>query len=296
MNLAQLKYAAELERSKSISAAAKNLYMSQPNLSKSIRELEAELGVTLFQRSKRGVVPTKEGMEFLGNAKSILEQMENLENAYADKGQKHKEIFFAAPRASYIAAAYARWLQKHIHLLIFPSYKETNPVRAMQDVALGSAAVGIIRVSTYDEEYYKAQIAENGLYYETLWEFTAALLLGHNNPLAEEKQVEFHQLRDYVEIIFGDSVNPQYPLEHRKIQIYDRGSQFNILRAVPQSFMWVSPLPSEELLCHGLVVKSCRNAITYKDLIVYKSRERLGKEELEFINELHDEIAQLNMP
>ena len=79
MNLQQLRYAVEVAKTGSITAAAKNLYMGQPNLSKSIRELEAELGITLFERTARGVAPTKNGEDFLGYARSIIAQMESLE-------------------------------------------------------------------------------------------------------------------------------------------------------------------------------------------------------------------------
>ena len=78
MNLQQLKYAVEIARVGSISKAAKNLYMGQPNLSKSIKELEAELGQTLFSRTARGVQPTRAGEDFLGYARSILSQVESL--------------------------------------------------------------------------------------------------------------------------------------------------------------------------------------------------------------------------
>ena len=86
MNLQQLKYAVEIARVGSISKAAKNLYMGQPNLSKSIKELEAELGQTLFSRTARGVQPTRAGEDFLGYARSILSQVESLSQLYRKDG------------------------------------------------------------------------------------------------------------------------------------------------------------------------------------------------------------------
>ena len=82
MNLLHLKYAVEVEKTGSITRAAERLYMGQPNLSKAIRELEDSLGITIFRRTSKGVVPTREGAVFLGYAKSIAAWVEQVEKLY----------------------------------------------------------------------------------------------------------------------------------------------------------------------------------------------------------------------
>ena len=72
MNTLHFKYAVEVEQTRSITQAAENLYMAQPNLSKAIRELEENLGFTVFERTSRGVVPTRRGVEFLKLARGVL--------------------------------------------------------------------------------------------------------------------------------------------------------------------------------------------------------------------------------
>ena len=105
MNLQQLKYAVEIARVGSISKAAKNLYMGQPNLSKSIKELEAELGQTLFSRTARGVQPTRAGEDFLGYARSILSQVESLSQLYRKDGAPAARLHMAArPSWAFCAA------------------------------------------------------------------------------------------------------------------------------------------------------------------------------------------------
>ena len=71
MNLLHLKYAVEIEKTGSITKAANNLFMGQPNLSKAIKELENEIGITIFRRTTKGVAPTEKGGEFLGYAKAV---------------------------------------------------------------------------------------------------------------------------------------------------------------------------------------------------------------------------------
>ena len=113
MNLQQLRYAVEVAKTGSITAAAKNLYMGQPNLSKSIRELEAELGITLFERTARGVAPTKNGEDFLGYARSIIAQMESLETMFGPHTETGTQLSVCAPRASYVAQAFSRRRLRH---------------------------------------------------------------------------------------------------------------------------------------------------------------------------------------
>ena len=93
MNLQHLKYAVEVEKTGSITQAAENLYMGQPNLSKAIKELEGTLGVILFKRTSKGVLPTAQGKEFLRYAKSILDQVERMEELYRSGGEGTGGIF-----------------------------------------------------------------------------------------------------------------------------------------------------------------------------------------------------------
>ena len=107
MNILSLKYAVTVARCGSISAAAEQLAMNQPNLSKAIKELESSLNMTIFQRTSTGVIPTTQGQEFLDSARHILLQIEELENRY--KSEEHRKVAFSVsvPRASYITYAFA---------------------------------------------------------------------------------------------------------------------------------------------------------------------------------------------
>ena len=103
MNIAHLKYAVEVEKTASITKAAENLFMGQPNLSRGIKELEETLGVKIFKRTSKGIVPTPQGEEFLGYAKSILAQIEEMESLYKPEKNNKLKFSISVPRASYIA-------------------------------------------------------------------------------------------------------------------------------------------------------------------------------------------------
>ena len=114
MNLLHFKYAVEIAKTKSISKAAENLFMGQPNLSRAIKELEESLGIIIFNRTPKGISITPEGEEFLRYAKRIIRQVDEVEEIYKN-GRKPKTRFSACvPRATYLSHAFTEFA-KHIN-------------------------------------------------------------------------------------------------------------------------------------------------------------------------------------
>lgn len=114
MTLQQLKYVIEVARSRSISKAAQNLFISQPSLSNALKELEKELGITIFYRTNKGILITPEGSEFLGYARQVVEQAELLENRYSnapDLKQQHFSV--SAQHYAFAVSAFVRLLEDY---------------------------------------------------------------------------------------------------------------------------------------------------------------------------------------
>ena len=107
MNITHMKYALEVAKAGSLSRAAETLLIAAPNISRSIKELESDLGITIFERTAKGMHLTPEGEDFVQFAKSILGQIDRMERYYKD-GAPHKQHFsISVPRACYIAEAFA---------------------------------------------------------------------------------------------------------------------------------------------------------------------------------------------
>ena len=105
MNTQHFKYAIEVERTGSITQAADNLYMGQPSLSKAIRELEDTLGIAIFKRTARGMVPTQKGEEFLRYAKNVLEQVQKMEGLRRQDGAGRQVLSIVLAGGSYLCEA-----------------------------------------------------------------------------------------------------------------------------------------------------------------------------------------------
>ena len=300
MNIQYLKYALEVAKQKSISKASRALYMGQPNLSRAIKELEDELGIVIFERNSKGIIPTPDGEEFLQYAKRILLQIDEIEEIY--KVGKRKKSHFSAcvPRAGYTAYAFAE-LSKSIDTEnpaeIF--YKETNSMRTINSVLKGDYNLGIIRYQTTFEKYFESLFLEKNLVSETITEFSYVLAMSANNPLATKDDIQPEDLSQYIEIAHADPYVPSLPVidvkkaemsefVDKRIYVFERASQYMLLESVPNTFMWISPLPDEMLEQHNLIEKECTfSNKKYKDVLIYRKDYKLSELDKMFIANVH---------
>ena len=132
MNILHMKYAVEVARLGSLNKAAETLMIAQPNISRSIKELEADLGITIFQRSAKGMVLTPDGEEFMNYARDILHRIEKIEQSYRDGSHKKRKLSISVPRACYISAALAEFSKNIGDAPLEIYYKETNSKKALK--------------------------------------------------------------------------------------------------------------------------------------------------------------------
>lgn len=294
-----LKYAIEIAKTGSISKAAENLYVAQPNLSRAIKELEGSLGITIFERTPKGMTLTPDGERLVQYSKSALARLDQIENMFKS-GQPNKQLFsISVPRATYISYAFAQF-SKHIDenepAEFF--YKETNALRAINNVLTADYRLGIIRYAAMYDRHFKDMLEEKGLNYELVTEFTYSLIMNRESPLAELEEIGFKDLKAFIEIAHADPFVPSLPLSKvkkeelpddidKRIFVFERASQFDVLSTNPDTFMWVSPIPQELLDKFGLVQKKSKdNAKVYKDVLIYKKDYKLTKLDKQFITEL----------
>ena len=299
MNILHMKYAVEISKAGSINKASEQLFVAQPNLSRAVKELEADLGITIFDRSTRGMVLTIEGREFINYAEQILRQIEQVEQIYKHGKTKKLKFSVSVPRSGYISEAFSKF-SKHIdtsNAEIF--YKETNSWRAINNILASDYNLGIVRYAKEYDKYYKIMLEEKGLCVENITEFSYKLVVNKQSPLADKEKVDLSELSDYIEIIHADSSIPSLPIsdakkhevnteDNRRIYVFERASQFDLLSENDRTFMWVSPVPDRLLNCYGLVQKKCDDSkILYKDVLIYKKDYKLSKLDKLFIEALH---------
>lgn len=298
MNLLHMKHALEVAKAGSLSKASEVLLIAAPNISRSIKELEADLGITIFDRTQNGMKLTPEGEEFLEFAKSILGQIDQVENYYK-KGHPKKQTFsISVPRASYICEAFAEFSKSLSKDAAEIFYKETNSQRTINNMLNHDYKLGIVRYAENYDMYFKTMLEEKGFTYELITEFTYKIIMSKDSPLAKLDTISSDDLVDYIEIAHADPYVPSVPLSkvvkeelsddiNRRIFVFERTSQFELLSRNLETFMWVSPIPKSLLERYDLVQKECsENRKIYKDLLIYKNGYKLSKLDRQFITEL----------
>ncbi len=301
MNILHMKYAVEVARAGSLKGASETLLIAQPNLSRSIKELEADLGITIFERSARGMVLTVEGEEFLSYAREILTQIDQVDRMYRE-GTVHKQRFsVSVPRACYISEAFARFtnaLSPDAAAELF--YMETGTGRVIANILENGYGLGIVRYPEYLDKYYKNLLDEKDLTYELLTEFTYQVILSASHPLAEKETLTLEELTPYIEVTHADPYVPylakgareesedeEHPHPARRIFLFERASQFDLLTHNPQTFMWVSLVPASVLTHYGLVLRPCTDHTRrYRDVLICRNGYALTKLDKAFITEV----------
>ncbi len=299
MNLMHLKYAVEIARTGSINKAAENLYMGQPNLSRAIKDLETSLGITVFARSPKGMVPTAAGEEFLRYAGRILQEVDEIEHLLKYGDSPRQKFSVSVPRAAYISTAFAefsKYLDTSLPAEVF--CKETGAMQAIKNITDMDYHLGVIRYSLSAEKYFRDVLEEKGLHRETVTEFSYGVIMSKDHPLASHESVTFESLAPYIEISHNDPYAPSLPVSvlkkdeipenDRKIYVFERALQQELLKKNTKTYMWVSPIPSDLLDKYGFVMKSCHeNTKRYKDVLIYKKDRTLTGLDSAFISELY---------
>lgn len=298
MNILHMKYAVEVARLGSLNKASETLLIAQPNISRSIKELEGDLGITIFNRTVKGMILTPEGEEFIGYAQSILNQIEKVELAYKHRSHKKQKLSVSVPRAGYISDAFTQYTKGLQNEPVEIFYNETNTQQTITNVLNNDYKLGIVRYPEYLDHSFKDMLEEKGLNYEFVTEFCYVLLMSCQNPLAEKETITYDDLSPFIEIAHADPYVPSLPLSkslkeelpdniERRIFIFERASQYQLLSENHETFMWVSPCSTEILERYGLVQRECMNHNKlYKDVLIYKNGYKLSKQDKKFITEL----------
>ena len=298
MNTLHMKYAVAIADAGSINRASEKLLIAPPNLSRALKELEADLGVAIFDRSARGMSLSPEGEQFIRYARKILSEIDELEKMYRGGTGTKQRFSISVPRASYISDAFAHFSRSITGDPAEIFYKETNSSRAVENILRADYKLGIIRYAANYDRYFKEMLEEKGLLYEVVAEFRYVLIMGKDSPLAGQEVIRFKDLRPLIEIAHGDPYVPSLPIDivkkeelpdqiERRIYLFERGSQFDLLAFNPETFMWVSPLPDILLERYGLVQRECAdNRRIYRDVLIHRKDYRLSKLDKQFITAL----------
>lgn len=238
MTLQQISYILTIAKTGSMNKAAEALFVSQPSLTSAVRELEGELGITVFQRTSKGTIPTKEGEEFLVYARQLYQQYELLQDKYGRAGNIKRKFGVSSQHYSFAVRAFVETV-KHFDTLTYDfAMRETKTLEVIQDVAALKSMIGILYMNDFNRKVIVKILRDNDLEFHHLIDCSAYVYLWKNHPLAKEKFIMFPQLMDYPCLSFeqGESGSFYFAEEilstgeyKRTIKATDRATMLNLM-------------------------------------------------------------------
>lgn len=202
MTLQQLRYVTTVAETGTISGAAKVLFISQPSLTAAIQELEKEMGITIFLRTNRGVVLSREGDEFLGYARQVLMQAELLEDRYGAQSSHRQQFAVSAQHYNFAARVFARVVRDMGGERYSMTFRETTTYEVIEDVGRMRSEVGVLVMTEQNGEVLRRLFREYELTYTELVQKDATVYVDKNHPLAGRGEVTEEELAPYPCVTF----------------------------------------------------------------------------------------------
>ena len=254
MTLQQLQQVITIADCGSMNEAAKKLFVSQPNLSSVVKDLEEETGITIFLRSNRGIVMTPEGEEFIGYARQVTEQYQLLESRYIAKNAKKK---FSVSMQHYTFAVKA--FVEMVKQVGMDEYEfavhETKTHEVIDNVRNMKSEIGVLYLNDFNQQVMEKIFKENSLVFEELFTCDTFVYIWRNHPLADKKMISMKELEDYPCLAFEQGKNNSFyfaeemksTYEYKKIiKADDRATLLNLMVGL-NGYTLCSGIINEEL-------------------------------------------------
>lgn len=255
MTLQQLTYIKMTAECGNITEAAEKLFISQPSLSAAIHNLEKEMGVTIFVRSQKGVVLTREGEELLSYAGMLLEQVDIMKEHFGVGKARMPKFSVSCQHYSFAVNAFVDVVQTYDAAKYDFILRETQTGEIIDDVANGKSELGVIYLSEHNEEVLTKLIKKNGLIFEELFTAEPHVFISNVHPLAVKAKIQLEDLKAYPYLTYeqGERNSFYYAEEFlsmldmpKNIQVRDRATMFNLIIGL-NGFTVCSGVISEEL-------------------------------------------------
>lgn len=255
MTLQQLKYAITVADNQSMNEAAKELFISQPSLSNAIRELEKEIGISIFTRSNKGITISSDGAEFLGYARQVVEQTSLLEEKYLGKSPAKIKFRVSTQHYSFAVNAFVDLISAYDAERYDFMLRETRTYEIIEDVKNLTSEVGILYLNEFNRKVILKMLKESNLEFHELFTAQPHVFIGRNNPLAGKQKITLEDLEEYPFLSFEQGeYNSFYFAEEilstlprkKSIKVSDRATLFNLLIGL-HGYTLCSGVISEEL-------------------------------------------------
>ena len=264
MTLQQIYYVLTISEHGSMNKAAEALFISQPTLTSAVRELESELGITVFRRSGKGTELTTEGEEFLIYARQLYQQYELINEKYTDPSNVKRRFGVSSQHYSFTVKAFVETVKQFDMQKYEFAMREVQTLEVIRDVSSLKSEIGILYINDFNQRVMNKILRDNELEFHKLIDCKAYVYIWKNHPLAKNESISFDELRDYPCLSFEQgekgsfyfseeilSMN-EYP---RMIKAADRSTMLNLMVGL-----------YGYTLCSGIICEELNGSVTKVDM------------------------------
>lgn len=262
MNMNQLRYVLEVAKSKSMREASTKLFVSQPALSASIKELEEELGIIIFERTNKGIYLTSEGNEFLVYAKKAIGQYEILEERYLTNNKNNEWFSVSTQHYNFAIKSFTKVIKKFNPDTYTFYIHETKTNEVLEHVRDLKSEVGIVSYSGANEKLMKKLLREYQLEFVPLMRKETYAYVWKNHEFASRKEISISELIEYPCVSFDQSAEHNFYLNEEAMADYhftkmiksdDRATTMEILAELGGYSIGSGMLAEEDAILQGMV-------------------------------------------
>ncbi len=238
MTIQQLRYAITISEIGSLNRASEILYISQPSLSSAIRELEKDLGITIFYRGGRGVALTNDGEEFIRYARQVVAQYEQLTEKYGKNGTLKKKFGISTQHYSFAVKSFVEMVKQFDTQEYEFAIRETQTREVIEDVSTAKSEIGILYLSDFNRKAIEKNLRGNQLEFHPLIECDTYVYLWKGHPLAGQDVIRPEELAGYPCLSFEQTGSESFYYNEealddaqnlRIIKATDRASMLNLM-------------------------------------------------------------------
>lgn len=294
MTLQQIRYAIMVADTSSMNEAAKKLFIAQPSLSAAVRELEEEIGFSIFIRSRKGVELTTEGKEFLGYIRQVSEQYALVADRYLRKEKRKSRFGVSSQHYSFAVKAFVETVRQFGMDEYEFSMKETKTFEVIEDVKFSKSEIGIIYLNDFNEKVLNKLLAESGLEFTQLFRCDTYVYLWKGNPLAGRKCLSLEELEPYPCIAFDQGNNNSFYFAEellsdyqykRLIRVNDRATILNLMVGL-NGYTLCSGIICEELNGQDFITVPLKTAEIMKIGYITRKNSIMSEIGKVYINEM----------
>ena len=221
MTIQQLNYVITISEKGSLNKAAEVLYVTQPSLTSAVRELEKELGITLFNRGGKGVTLTNDGAEFIQYARQVVTQYERLLEKYGKGGNLRKKFGISCQHYSFAVKSFVEMVKQFDTDEYEFAIRESKTRDVIEDVTTGKSEVGILYLSDFNRKAIGKFLKSSQLEFHPLIKCEPYVYLWKGHPLANKKSIRLEELRDYPCLSFEQGPSGAFYFAEEILSTYD---------------------------------------------------------------------------